>query len=61
MLSGCYQTVDSTDIDIATKYCTKIGSSLSSIESRFNGSEVLECVNEDRAFLYSPKVFNEVF
>jgi len=47
-LSGCYQTVNSNDIETANRICAAHNSQVQEIAAYFNGDEVVQCTNRKK-------------
>jgi hypothetical protein len=59
MLSGCYQTVFSTDIDTAVEYC-KDRAGVLEISATFTGLDNIMCKNGDKTTVYKARKSNVI-
>lgn len=50
LLTGCYQSLNQTDIKKAIKYCGTV-ENIEYVEAHMNGDEAVKCLNKDSTFL----------
>jgi uncharacterized protein (DUF2235 family) len=56
LLTGCFQTVDSTEIDLANKFCKSKNSEIWDMASHMGGPVTVRCKNNEFSYISNIKL-----